>query len=141
MDTDRKRIFARLTALLYVIAALHITALYFFWYWSMWWYDILMHTLSGLWIAGMVLFIISGKRFGALFSPLVRFGFPLLVVVCVGIAWETFEWNVDQIILSHFQNDIVDTLSDIGADVAGGLVASLLLLGYRYEERADIPHD
>ena len=59
MDTDRKRIFARLTALLYVIAALHITALYFSGIGACGGMTFLVHVLGGVWIGGIALFLIS----------------------------------------------------------------------------------
>ncbi len=137
--------FAWLAVLLYVIAALHIAALYFFWYWSIWWYDILVHILGGVWIGGMALFFISRTHMKTPHSLFVRFVFPFLIVAVFGTLWEAFEWNVDQIILFRFQNDIVDTLSDIGADIGGGLIASFLWfrqgLGAKVDKDMNNTHD
>lgn len=126
MDADRKKTFVWLTVLLYIIATLHIAALYFFWYWSVWWYDILVHTLGGVWIGGMALFILLGKGGEKRNSLFMRFFLPLVATALIGILWEAYEWNVDQIILFRFQGDMIDTLSDIGADISGGFIATLL---------------
>jgi len=138
MDSPRKKTFARLTAFLYVIGALHIAALFFFWYWSIWWYDILLHALGGVWIGGMMLFFLSGREKNMSGSTILRFSVPLLGVLIIGTFWEAFEWNIDQVVLSYFQNDVVDTLSDIGADIAGALLSSVLLIGYSKHETSQV---
>ena len=54
-DMSGKKLFILLTVLLYIIATLHILSLYFFWYWTFWWMDIILHTLGGIWVGGMFL--------------------------------------------------------------------------------------
>jgi len=120
---EKKALFA-LTGLIYVIAALHIAALYFFWYWSIWWYDIMMHTLMGFWIGSMAL-IIASRRINTK-NDLIRFGVPILAAFIIGILWETFEWHIDRFIIVRLQTDIIDTLSDLASDITGGLIASLI---------------
>lgn len=120
---EKKALFA-LTGLIYVIAALHIAALYFFWYWSIWWYDIMMHTLMGFWIGSMTLIIASRKIDTG--GNFIRFGLPILVAFIIGILWEMFEWHIDRFVIVRFQTDIIDTLSDLASDIAGGLMATLI---------------
>lgn len=128
---DRKKTFAQLAALLYVVLGLHAAALYFFLYWNLWWYDIAVHALMGLWIGGMTLFVFSGRARGDEAPPsLVRFGAPIVTVLFFGLLWETFEWNLDHFVIVLFQTDLTDTISDIGSGVGGGLISAISLLGY-----------
>lgn len=130
MESGRKKTFVWLTALLYVITALHVAALYFFWYWSIWWYDILMHTLGGVWVGGVALFLFSTDRFSGFPTrvPLFQYILPFLIVVAVGFLWESYEFSVDTLIAPDPQNDLLDTVADMGADVVGALLASLIFI-------------
>jgi len=124
----RKTILIKLTALLYVITTFHLLALYFFWYWSIWWFDILLHFLGGVWVGGTALLILFLSKSDT--RPLKTFTAYLisfLAVLVIGTLWELFEFSLDTFII--FQtNDISDTLSDIGADIAGGIFASLYIV-------------
>ena len=115
----RTDILIPLTVLLYGIFILHILALFLFWYWRVWWFDIPMHYAGGAWIGGMTAWWVIAYRKN---TP-VMFA-SLAAALLVGIAWEAFEFGVDMF-SAFLQNDIVDTLSDLGADVAGGLSAGL----------------
>ncbi len=123
----KQKIFVLLVLLLYVIFALHLTALYFHWYWIFWWYDILLHFLGGLWLGGTALWFLKYVRNKDIFNNIFsRYVYPIIFVTFIGIAWEVFEFSLDTFII--FQtNDIVDTISDLGMDVVGGLTASLLI--------------
>jgi len=128
-----KRILFGLTILLYIIFVLHLLALYFFWYWQFWWFDIVMHMLGGMWLAGQGMWLYwrwcrhtqKGTHIpmGALFSV------SMISVVVFGVLWELFELSIDAYIIFK-QNDISDTLSDLGADVAGGLLTFLAFSVY-----------
>jgi len=128
MNEIKKTILIKLTILLYVIAMLHIMALYFFWYWSIWWLDILMHFLGGMWVGGMAfVFLFLNKNdvsMGKIFRPCLL---SFVVVLVIGVLWEIFEFSLDTFII--FQpNDISDTISDLGADIAGGMFACLCII-------------
>lgn len=124
----RKIILIKLTALLYIITTLHLSALYFFWYWSIWWFDILVHFLGGVWIGGMALLIFFlGKSDTKLLKTSSAYILSVVAVLVIGVLWEVFEFSLDTFII--FQtNDISDTISDIGADIAGGVFASLYIV-------------
>jgi len=125
----RKKLFQALSFLLYTIAVLHMLALYFFWYWSFWWIDIPMHFLAGFWVGGIVLWFYffpektATRRF---VRPVFVYILPLGAVVAIGLLWELFEFSLDTFItLEH--NDLLDTVSDLGMDIAGAFTASLYL--------------
>lgn len=123
----QKQLLIRLSVLLYVITILHLLALYFFWYWSIWWYDIPMHFLGGLWVGGMAFLLY--QYIPALARVRTRYRFsgyvlPLVAVLAIGGLWEVFEFSLDTFITLE-QNDVLDTISDIGMDTAGALLAIL----------------
>ena len=60
---------------------------------------------------------------------------PILAIAAIGLLWEAFEWNIDQIVLSRFSNDPVDTLSDLGAGIAGALTYAFFLSGRASKDR------
>jgi hypothetical protein len=126
----RKNIFTNLTILLYLIVILHILALFFSWYWSIWWYDIVVHTLGGVWVGGIALwlyFIYKDIYTNKNISKLMIIAVSLLVTLLIGVLWEVFEFSLDTFIV--FQpNDLVDTASDIGSDIVGSLLVSFYFI-------------
>ena len=123
----RQKSFALLALLLYIILSLHLLALYFYWYWVFWWYDILLHFLGGLWLGGTALWFLRYVKNEKHSTVATIYFFPLLITIIVGLSWELFEFSLDTFII--FQtNDIIDTMSDLGMDIVGSLVASLLFI-------------
>ncbi|MFC1720666.1 hypothetical protein ACFL0K_00185 [Patescibacteria group bacterium] len=126
MITPKRKTFALLAALLYVILTLHLLALYFYWYWMFWWYDILLHFLGGLWLGGTALWFLQYVKE----KPMSRFKqymFPVAMVILIGLGWELFEFSLDTFVI--FQtNDIIDTISDLWMDVAGSLTATIFMI-------------
>ena len=118
--------FALLAALLYVILALHLLALYFHWYWMFWWYDILLHFLGGLWLGGTTLWFLQYVRQQPV-GRIEQYILPVVAVVIIGLGWELFEFSLDTFIIFR-TNDIIDTMSDLGMDVVGSLTASLIMI-------------
>ena len=125
----KKSVLLRFTILLYIIATLHIAALYFSWYWEFWWYDIMMHFLGGFWLFGMgflLLFFSKTKR-----PHLSIYGCAFALLLIIGMLWELFEFSLDTLVVFQ-SNDLVDTVSDIGMDIAGGLVAFLVVKNVKH---------
>lgn len=130
----KKKLFISLSFLLYVVAALQMLALYFFWYWSYWWYDIMMHFLAGLWVGGMVLWVyfFSGKtKVPRSIQKSYLYMMALGVTFLVGLSWELFEFSLDTLIVFQ-QNDLADTMSDLGMDTLGALTASFYVARARW---------
>ena len=88
----------------------------FYWYYSIWWLDMLMHFLGGFWVGLFFVYVFYNKN---------TFSKQLLAVIfCVllfGILWEFFEFFMN--VIAHDSFDILDTLSDIFFDLAGGFSA------------------
>jgi len=55
----------------------------------------------------------------------------ILAVIVIGVLWELFEFSLDTFVV--FQtNNVLDTISDLAADVAGALTASILIMNKKY---------
>lgn len=104
-----------LVAVLIVVLDIHfgIDQMYF---WSVWWWDVLMHVLGGVW-AGL---------FGAWCMRTLGYRVSLsgcvLAAFSIGLAWEIFEYVFD-IGGSVFMSYPVDTAKDIIDDSIGGILA------------------
>jgi len=132
----KKKLFISLSFLLYIIAALQMLALYFFWYWSYWWYDIMMHFLAGFWVCGMVLWVCFFSGSAKISRPIRKsraYLTALGITFLIGLSWELFEFSLDTFIVFQ-QNDLVDTMSDLGMDMLGALSASFYVAKVRLAE-------
>lgn len=99
----------------------------FFWYSAMWWFDIPMHIMGGIFLgfgAGALCF----RRIMKL-SPHDAFVTLLLFVLVFGIGWEFFEYIVQAIIKGGPQlANIPDSIKDVFMDIVGGTLASFFVL-------------
>ena len=116
MDTiiDRKKLLIRLASIVTFIFAINYVSMKFYWYFSIWYFDMPMHLLGGFWVGLASIYIFSLKEF--------NFKFILKVLICVlliGFFWEIFEILVDKSITQDSFN-ILDTTSDMFFDLAGG---------------------
>ncbi|MEK7150364.1 MAG: hypothetical protein AAB736_02035 [Patescibacteria group bacterium] len=110
-----------------LIASLHFLAFQFYLYWRLWWFDSLMHFISGLWVAiaffwaffqsGHVNIIKNNKKSSLIVAIVSSFA--------IGIMWEIFEYSSGAVLASG-SDYIFDTISDIFFDLIGGLA------GYYY---------
>ncbi len=104
-----------------LIAFLHFIAIEFYFYWSLWWYDIVVHFLGGLFIGLGALWIVFFSGFFSYFqySKKRALCVALLSIFVVGIAWEVFELWAG---VPFTKNYIADTITDIIIDILGALV-------------------
>ena len=115
-------LFRFLFALIIFVALLHIAALELYFYWTLWWFDVLVHFLAGLWVGlgALWLIFLSGyiTRFrlshhSALFTALI----PIAVV---GIGWELFEvWAGVPIEKKYLSDTVVDLSMGILGALSG----------------------
>ena len=124
MDTiiDRKKLLIRLASIVTFIFAINYVAMKFYWYFSIWYFDMPMHLLGGFWVGLACIYIFSLKDF--------NFKFILKVLMCVfliGFFWEIFEILVDKSITQDSFN-ILDTTSDMFFDLAGGGLSIIYFL-------------
>ena len=97
----------------------------FHWYYSLPWFDMLMHFLGGLWL---------GLAFVWLYPAGTSYLKIIAGVLLVGIFWEIFELIVN----NYFPNEPLDwgdTLSDLSFDMLGGGVAVFYLINQKRDAR------
>lgn len=106
-----------------VVAFLHFIALYFHLYWSLWWFDIVMHFLGGAWVAAFTLWhmlrLVAGRGQGRMKIG----GIVVLTTLCVGVLWEVYEY-VFGVSLIGKEAYVVDTTLDIVMDTVGAITVS-----------------
>lgn len=120
---NRSMLLKHLVVLMFFIFLVNFAANKFYWYYSVWYFDIIMHFLGGLWLGLFFAYIFSGKS-GP--SPGSGFFFKVLLsTLVVGILWEFYEYYLNAVSLESF--DLPDTLYDIFFDMLGA-AASLFYL-------------
>lgn len=105
-----------------IVATLHKIALSLYLYWTTDWFDLLMHTLGGLLIGliGIYLFYrsgifhFSGDKIWSIFFVTVFF------VLVVGLSWELWEIFVG---FTNVLNDQTDTIIDVLMDTLGAIIS------------------
>lgn len=132
---DKKPFPKPLLLFVFAIFVVQGLATYFYWYWRIWWFDMPMHFLGGLWVglSMLWLFFLSG-RFSNKGEQSTKtiFAVGILSVLTVAIVWEVFEYVVQLLFPSGTPYDILDTLSDIFWGITGGTIASFSFSRKRY---------
>lgn len=130
-----RRLLRTLFILIWALAAVHVAATYFYWYWIYRWIDIPMHFLGGVWVGLAALWFwyhsghIDSKRISM--RPLV---FVLLAGLGIGLLWEMYEyvlWYITEESLPS--NYVADSILDIIMDVLGAFV-SYGVFGYFHRQ-------
>ncbi len=119
----KNRYFPPFAAVLLLVAALHWLASYQGYYWTVGWYDFMMHFLGGAWIALAVLWK-SEMPYGyvAKWRGYVTTRNILIIVLVGGIAWEIMEVLLNMMDPA-LPGDAWDTTHDLIMDVLGGALA------------------
>jgi len=134
---SRARLLRILALLVCVIALMQSAAIVFSLYWTLWWYDILLHFLGGIFIGLLVLWV----RFLSGYFPAPSFPwshghlflFTLFWTLIIGVGWEVFEWLVGN--TWSMERYWLDTTLDVALDLIGSIVASF------YFTRQYLGHD
>jgi hypothetical protein len=116
---NRKKLLTRITYLILFIFLLNFLAGKFYWYSTLWWFDMPMHFFGGLFLGLCMVYFFPPKGLNSISFFKVIFG-----VLLLSIGWEVFEFFVDENIAQNGFN-ILDTLSDICFDIAGGTTAMI----------------
>ena len=135
----------QLLAVIFVFAALFLGEIQSY-YVRIWWWDIALHTSSGLLmgILGFLLVYVLNESENIDIHMLPRFValFAFLFAVAVGALWEIFEFAMDQIVGTNMQkpmlgdpSGLTDTMWDMIVNTLGALAISAL--GWWYMERRE----
>lgn len=115
----RSRYFAPSLLVLALVGILHWIASYEGFYWTVAWYDVMMHFLGGAWVALMALWAPAWPLLGWTKAFQSRKNVVLAVVI-VGILWELFELQMGFTDLG-MRGYWSDTLQDLAMDTLGVL--------------------
>lgn len=125
----REKLLRILALLILGIAALHLTAVVFYLYWTLWWYDLFLHALGGAFAALLALWLLFFSGYFSAAAP--QTARPALLVAVlsalfIGIGWEFFEralgntWSIEGYWL--------DTALDLFMDVFGAFAGFLFFV-------------
>lgn len=133
----------QLAALTFIFAALFLGEIRSY-YERIWWWDIALHTSSGL-LLGIVGFLLvyvlnESRNIDLHMRPRFVAIFAFLFAVAVGALWEVFEFTMDAAFGAQMQkpmgddpSGLTDTMWDLIVDTAGAFCISAL--GWRYMHR------
>jgi len=122
----------QMVILLFVYATLFLGNIQGY-YTLFWWWDMYLHTGSGI-ILGLVGFLImyALDRGGKIqTSPILMMVFAFSFAVAIGALWEIFEFSMDQLFGYNMQRSgLTDTMWDLIVDCVGAFASTLM--GYFY---------
>jgi glycopeptide antibiotics resistance protein len=119
------------TGVLAGLAGLNLLAFRYFWYWRIWWFDLLMHGLGGVVIA-IIVSLIRPDRVSSANRPFRLVWLPVLAALLVSFGWELFEFSLDQTVRLHvdiktftaWQLGWWDTVGDVAAALTGAFLGA-----------------
>lgn len=102
--------------------------MYFDLYFFIWWLDIPMHVLGGALVAVVACFLYQRLCLAGVIQEqkIVTAWVVFACVLCVGVAWEYFEYSKD-LTFNTIGSYRMDVLKDIVVDLLGGFLASIFL--------------
>jgi hypothetical protein len=128
----RNKLLNRTALLIFIIFGVNVIAGKFYWYSTIWWFDMPMHFLGGIWLGLASVWVYFFRRKGDMpritVSKIVRIA--LVTSLVVGFGWELYEYAVQMIIPGAEIASPLDSLSDLFFDTAGGLVAALYIVSH-----------
>ena len=131
---DRKKLFKISAYSIISLSLVNFIALKFYWYYSIWYFDMFMHFFGGFCVGMALLWIFYKDNLDFNFSFILKIS---LGVLFLGAGWEVFEIIFNNIIAGN-SFDLPDTLSDIFFDLSGGLCAILYILVPLENQRTSI---
>lgn len=128
-----------LIIIIFLYASLFLGELHGY-YTKFWWWDIALHTSSGIalgFIGFIILYILYHKNLITA-KPFWIVLFSFCFAVAIGAVWEIFEFVMDSLFGFNMQKSgLIDTMWDLIVDSIGALFTSLV--GYYYIKGKKIP--
>jgi len=128
---------------LVILIALHIVGSYHSWYWAYSWFDVVVHIVSGLWVALLILWLAS--VFGQINSlkeyKTKSLLIALISAVLFGVIWELLE-NFGHLTYVSDKGYSLNTALDLLNGILGALLAYLYFVRRKkcVEEHVDNLH-
>lgn len=120
---DKKKLFKISAYSVILLSLVNFIALKFYWYFSIWYFDMLMHFWGGLCVGFTLMWLLFNKNPDLSFKFILKISLGVLVI---GGLWEIFEILFNNIIAQNKFNAL-DSISDVFFDLSGGLCAILYL--------------
>lgn len=121
-----------------LVFGLNFLATYFSWYRLIWWFDMPMHFLGGVFVSWLVLYIIYKFSKKTVLNNLDTYKKIFLLTLIVGLGWEWFEWATD-IFTGANDMHLLDSYSDLFFDMAGSLVVIFILNNKKQDNLIEKP--
>lgn len=113
LQTLRKK----LLFIILIVWGLNALAHKFYWYSSIWWFDMPMHFLGGYFLGLLMLLVVAYTDKNT--SNKEKLTIVLLGVFAIGVMWEGYEYAIQILTGSQLANPL-DSMSDLFFDMAGG---------------------
>lgn len=125
---NREGLLKHLVFLMFFIFIAHLFAQKFYWYYSIWYFDMPMHLLGGFLSGLFLIWVLSYKNISQPSS--LKFILKIILgVLFIGILWEMFEFLVNNYVVKNlFLINNLDSLSDLFFDLSGGAMAIFYFL-------------
>lgn len=131
-------------ALMAALTILGVLAPFSLYYYETDWWDKLMHVLTTVIIAAIVVMALmvvetysKSIRVPSRWTPF----FVFILVMMVGVTWEVFEFLIDKTFGTNMQHSLQDTTVDLATDLVGALIGALTgaiyLMRHTYQEFVD----
>lgn len=117
---EKNRLFFRAVTLFLLVCVLEYFAEVFYFHWTIWWYDVILHHLGGACAGTAFLYSYYDLFKISKFNKQGAIKLVFLFVLFVGVVWEIYELIHGD---SSFSDGVFyyrDTFSDLIADSAGG---------------------
>jgi hypothetical protein len=102
-----------------LLAVLMWVAVWQFLYWRLWWFDIPMHVLGGVWASLCIAWLLARR------GETVPIVWCLLFTLAIGGTWELFEYS-EGITFPQYMSYPADTLKDLTMDLVGAVLGWVL---------------
>lgn len=131
----KKQLFNRIALLIVFIFLLNMAAGAFYWYSLIWWFDMPMHFLGGLWLslAGLWFYYFFLKPSPTRPLTVARvIAVGILSGIVLGIGWEFLEYAIQAAVPGAAIASPLDSLSDLFFDTAGAVCGVIYMLRHSY---------
>lgn len=130
LNSIKSRLLWRAVFLLVLVYVLNYIANVFYYHWTDWWYDVILHFLGGACAGTGFLFLYFIFLKISNFEKIKAIKLTFFFVFLVGFVWEIYELKSGA--TSFFDGIIYvrDTLSDLIIDCCGGFFATLYSFKY-----------
>lgn len=118
------RLFKHTFFLLVVIGVLNLVGTELYLYWTVWWYDMIMHFLAGLSVA-LATVLLWGRIFNVRMHFWKTIAFAVFGSIIIGFLWEAYELYFGITSFSEGMVYVADTASDVILDICGGFFGGL----------------